>query len=261
MEIGLPYLMQLNNKYLKPDSLSIQIFKSGLFFCTKKENYFFDFKDLNFDSISVKNFIKKNKIEFDFVEVILFDENSIIIPDDFFDERKIENIVSTSMPLKSDYLVYDKIFDTRQVVLYYLKKENKKIINDFFPKAEIKHFTTQLFKVLSKFSKNNYKKNMFINLRDNFFDIFIYHSNQLLFFNTFNHETIEDFLYYVFYVIEIQGINQIESNVFFLGKNDKFNTYYNSFSKFYNSAKFLNSQAPNISQSNHECPLFLDIFE
>ena len=102
---------------------------------------------------------------------------------------------------------------------------------------------------------------MFINLRANFFDIFIYHSNQLLFFNTFNHKTIEDFLYYVFYVIEIQGINQIESNVFFLGKNDKFNTYYNSFSKFYNSAKFLNSQAPNISQSNHECPLFLDIFE
>ena len=189
------------------------------------------------------------------------DENSIIIPDDFFDERKIENIVSTSMPLKSDYLVYDKIFDTRQVVLYYLKKENKKIINDFFPKAEIKHFTTQLFEVLTKFSKNNYKKNMFINLRANFFDIFIYHSNQLLFFNTFNHKTIEGFSNYVFYVIEIQGINQIESNVFFLGKNDKFNTYYNSFSKFYNSAKFLNSQAPNISQSNHECPLFLDIFE
>lgn len=105
MEIGLPYLMQLNNKYLKSDSLSIQIFKSGLFFCTKKETYFFDFKILNFDSISVKNFIEENKIEFDFVEVILFDENSIIIPDDFFDEKRIENLVSTSMPLKSDYLV------------------------------------------------------------------------------------------------------------------------------------------------------------
>ena len=49
-------------------------------------------------------------------------------------------------------------------------------------------------------------------------------------------------------LLKFKGINQIESNVFFLGKNDKFNTYYNSFSKFYNSAKFLNSQAPNISK-------------
>ena len=261
MEIGLRYLMQLNNKYLKPNNLSIQIFQNGLFFCKKKETYFFDFKILNFDSISFKDFIKENKIEFDFVEVILFDENSIIIPEVFFDEKRIENIVSTSMTLKSDFLVYDKIFDTRQVVLYYLKKENKKIINDFFPKAEIKHFTSQLFKILAKFSKNNYKKNMFINIRDNFFDIFLYHSEQLIFFNTFNHKTIEDFLYFVFYVVEIQGINQIESNIYFLGKNDKFNKYYNSFSKFYNSAKFLNSQTSNIAQNYHECPIFLDIFE
>ena len=253
--------MQLNNKYLKSDSLSIQIFKSGLFFCTKKETHFFDFKILNFDSISIKNFIEENKIKFDFVEVVLFDENSIIIPDDFFDERRIESIVSTSMTLKSDFLVYDNIFDTRQVVLYYLKKENKKIINEFFPKAEIKHFTSHLFKILAKFSKNNYKKNMFINIRDNFFDIFIYHSDQLLFFNSFNYKIIEDFLYYVFYVIEIQGISQAESNVFFLGKNEKFNKYYNAFSKFYNSAEFLNYQKSNITQNNHECPIFLDIFE
>ena len=102
---------------------------------------------------------------------------------------------------------------------------------------------------------------MFINIRNNFFDIFIYHSDQLLFFNTFNHKIIEDFLYYVFYVIEIQGINQTESNVFFLGKSDKFHKYYISFLKFYNSAEFLNSQIPNITEYNHECPLFLDIFE
>ena len=261
MEIGLRYLMQLNNKYLKPNNLSIQIFQNGLFFCKKKETYFFDFKILNFDSISFKDFIKENKIEFDFVEVILFDENSIIIPEDFFDEKRVESIVSTSMTLKPDFLVYDKIYDTRQVVLYYLKKENKKIINEFFPKAEIKHFTSQLFKILAEFSKNNYKKNMFINIRNNFFDIFIYHSDQLLFFNTFNHKIIEDFLYYVFYVIEIQGINQTESNVFFLGKSDKFHKYYISFLKFYNSAEFLNSQIPNITEYNHECPLFLDIFE
>ena len=120
MEIGLLYLMQLNNKYLKSEDLSIQIFKNGLFFCTKKETYFFDLKKFNFDSNSLKNFIDENKIEFDFVELIVFDENSIIIPEDFFDLKKIEDIVSSSMIIKSDFLTYDKISETKQVVLYYL---------------------------------------------------------------------------------------------------------------------------------------------
>jgi len=261
MEIGLLYLMQLNNKYLKSEDLSIQIFKNGLFFCTKKETYFFDLKKFNFDSNSLKNFIDENKIEFDFVELIVFDENSIIIPEDFFDLKKIEDIVSSSMIIKSDFLTYDKISETKQVVLYYFKKENKKVISDFFPKAKIRHFTSQLFKILAEFSKNNYNKNMFINIRDDFFEIFIYHSNQLLFFNTFNHKIIEDFLYYTFYVMEIQGINQIESKIFFLSKNDKFNKYYDSFSKFYNSTKFLNSKISVSNKYNHECPIFLDIFE
>ena len=39
MEIGLPYLMQLNNKYLKSDSLSIQIFVD-YFFAQKKKPIF-----------------------------------------------------------------------------------------------------------------------------------------------------------------------------------------------------------------------------
>ena len=126
---------------------------------------------------------------------------------------------------------------------------------DFFFDIETTHFAAELIPFLSKVSKDNLKKSVFIHLRKDFFDLFIYQGSQLLFFNSFPKNNEEEFLYYLFFVLEQFYLRANQFVAIFLGKFLEYKGYYKVFEEFHSITNFTFPEILKFN-SNHPAPFF-----
>ncbi len=259
-ETGPQFLMQLNNRYLNTDELSIHVFMNGFSFCTKSKISFFDFKSNELNTKTLKNWIKLKNISFSKNKLIIFNHQAAIIPKMLFDKNKTDQYLNTTLKLKKEIVKYDVLDQTEQVVVYCINNSELKILSEIYPSLKTKHFITILLEKLSIFSKGNSTKMMYINLRENFFDLFIYQGTQLLFYNSFEQKNEEDFMYYLFYVADIQHLKPGDFKMFFLGKFPFFNNYYSSIKDYHDEIHFINKELILENMKSHKVPFFSNIF-
>lgn len=253
--------MQLNNIYLKHNELSIHSFMNGFSFSTINQKYFFPSSKENMIEDELKEWIAEKKLLIPNAKLILFNHLPVIIPQIIFDEKKIKDYLLTSIEPKK-YLVKNHfIKKCNQVIVYYQNLDNLKVLKNIYPKLESKHFISILLEKLSEYSKGNSKKQIFVNLRKDFFDIFLYQSSQLLLYNSFSHKNEEDFLYYLFYIIEVYHLKPNEFKITFLGKYSFFENYYLSVKDYHSDIYFLNSNSNFENIDTHQAPFFCNIYK
>ena len=112
---------------------------------------------------------------------------------------------------------------------------------------------------LSDFSFGAAKKNLFLNLRKNHFDLLLFQGGQLLIQNTFPHKNADDFLYYLFYITEQFFLKPEQFNLLFLGRYSNFNEYYQGVEEFHPSIDYLAPQYPSID-ALHPAPFLQSFF-
>ena len=260
MVIGQQYLMQLNKVYLRHNELSIHSFVNGFSFSTFNEVFFYELNDKNFSEEKFSEWLKKNKLILKKSKLLYFSYPPVVVPNSLFDYKKAKYYLESSIKLENKVVKYDNISKTNQSVIYYENDENIKLLNKFFPAIKSKHFVSYLIEELSNMSTGKLKKQLYINLRKDFFEIFLFQSSQLLLFNTYTYKNADDFLYFLLYITEIHHLNSDEFKLIFLGKYSIFNSYYESIKGYHKDIDFLISSCENKKVETHQSPFFCNLF-
>ncbi|MGY5849773.1 DUF3822 family protein [Salegentibacter sp. F14] len=195
--------------------LSIQVSLNGLSFCildTKGEEFIF-FKKLRFDRQldpvrilqKIEGEYKNEKaLQLEIGEINLVFENPLytLVPSDLFVEDQASNYLKfNARILKTDFIAHDEISAARATCVY-IPYAN--IINYFFDKYgefEYNHSISVLLENLLK-KESSSTPGLYLNNKSGSYDLVVLEDGKLIFCNSFQYETPEDFLYYLLFTAE-----------------------------------------------------------
>lgn len=252
-------MTQLINNHILPNELSIHFFENGFSFCTNSK---INFNPIISDKEDLKVLLKENldfypKGSFEVYSVVFFQSPSTFVPQKFFDPKKIEIYLSLYKKTnKKDVFTYDIIENQNQVNVYSYQNEIKFILDETEIKFNYTHYNSILYKkILSVCSFVEFKYQLFIHIQFEAIDIFLVNNNSIIFHNRFSVKNEEEFLYYVFFIVEQFDLKSNDFEIIFLGKFIEYNSYYEIISQFHNMYKFITNDSPfSIDQSNHHAP-------
>lgn len=208
--------------------LSVQVSLNGLsFLIAKDENEELSFIEERWTHsttpdellIALEKLFLRLPREYSFskIKVIYSTPVHTVIPSDFFDESKgSEYLKFNSKILVNDYVAHDQL-DAQNLTVLYVPYMN--INNAIFEKLgsfDYYHAITLLLDVFSK-KHDPRKTEIFIHVRESFFDCIILKQNRLELCNSFPYSSPEDFLYYLLFAMEQLNLNPEEIPVFFCG--------------------------------------------
>lgn len=207
---------------LSKKHLSIQLSLDGFSFCiiNKSEKQIeklmhFDFEDRSPspDQLlkNVESVFKKDKAlqkRYGSVNITHVNQLSTLVPKSLFDEARIRDYLKfSSKTYTNDYVVHDSL-ENHEMVNVYIPFVN---VNNFFLERfgsfEYKHFSTVLVDKLLNTFKFSEHPHLFAHMGSHQFEILVIANDRLLFYNSFEYHTPEDFIYYVLFTAEQLSLN------------------------------------------------------
>jgi hypothetical protein len=215
--------------------ISIQFSLDGFSFCVQDLDLleYIYFKTFTFSS-KIKNpeellkhikqlFITEEELSQNFETINVIHENNLssFVPMALFNKNNIKDYISfNNKTYKSDYFIYDQLAtqDMNAVYIPYINVNN--FLIDQFGSFYYKHYSSILVEtLLNNFSINN-EKYLFIHATKTHLEIIACQNKKLLFYNSFDYITKEDFIYYILFTIEQLKLNTETINLQFLGTID-----------------------------------------
>lgn len=195
-------------------SLSIQFSLDGFSFCTYNSNneaYHFSsyqfLETLNSPELILEKikqvFENEKSLHKDFEKVTVIHHNNLssLVPNEYFSENSLKDYLKYSIrTITSDLIVYDNLdfLTSKNVYIPYVNINNFLFQN--FGEFEYKHHSSVLLEKL--FLKSNSEMNFFVHISKSIFDIIVIKKAKLLYYNIFDYETKEDFIYYILFALE-----------------------------------------------------------
>jgi hypothetical protein len=268
METGQKIILKTNNISTSKYELSIQVNLSGLsFFVLNLETSEVDFlKALQFDKKQTPktlldklthsfNTFDELQNQFSKVTVIHDNELATLVPKALFDETNLVDYLKFNTKiLKTDFITFDNVQVADLVVVYVPLININNFIFDRFGSFEYKHSASVLLNRVLTIEKNSKSLKMYINIEISHFEIITAANNALKFYNRFDYNTKEDFIYYLLFTAEQLELNPEEFPVILMGAIDESDERYKIVYKYIRNVSILSSDAmiySNGSNSNH----------
>lgn len=146
--------------------------------------------------------------KYDQVIVLHHNNLSVLVPEAFFDPNNLGSYLQYNVKVfESDFFTFDALekYQINTVYVPYVNINN--FLLDVFSGFEYKHHSSILVEKLLDWSKNDDDKQMFVHFEENSFEIMVVQNQKLLFYNSFDFLTQEDFAYYLLFTIEQWGMN------------------------------------------------------
>lgn len=209
---------------MKPNiirDLSIQISLSGLSFCIlnrstntveRLQHVHHEKKATPFELLNqLKTIIESNadfNQTFDSVLCIYQNELSTLVPQPLFDENHLADYLKFNAKiLKSDFINYDTIATNNSVNVYVPLVNVNNYLFDTFGSFVYKHASTILIETILQKSSKHKDVELYINVGHLHFEMVAAKEKELIYYNTFNYNTKEDFIYYILFAIEQLKLN------------------------------------------------------
>jgi Protein of unknown function (DUF3822) len=110
--------------------------------------------------------------------------------------------------------------------VYSIENELQKELTHLFQDPKFIHHSEVLLNSVSRLSRNNSGKQLFLNVRQNEIDILVTEGKKLILMNTFSKSSNEDVLYYTLFVCEQLGIDPERTPFTLLGEIEKESALY-----------------------------------
>ena len=187
--------------------------------------------------------------DFETVNVIHQNNLSTLVPNLYFKKGDLNNYLKYSIKtIATDLIVYDD--------LNFIKAKNVYVpfvnINNFifqnFGEFEYKHHSSILLEKLVLLSDNSL--NFFINISKSLFDIVVIKDAKILFYNIFEYETKEDFIYYILFTLEQLELSPEETNISIMGAINEQSELYEILYTYIRNISFFNSKKPIFNDQN-----------
>lgn len=232
---------EINNNIENYHKMSIQVSLNGLSFCIVDTiaNTIKHFKRLDFGKElspyemqkELKQLFGESKIEdYSFTEVVVIHRNNLfsLVPKPLFDKAELANYLKFNVKiLANDLVEYDEI-DSYDLVNVYVPFVNvNNYIYDLFGEFEFMHHGTIMVQSLLNSHSNGNEPICYVHVADKQMDITVLTQKQLLFFNSFQFITKEDFIYYLLFTLEQLKLNTETIKLRLFGSVDMGDELYN----------------------------------
>ena len=191
----------------------------------KSRNKYIAFEQYKFDKV-YNHYQLNNKLEelikqlswlrgtFDRCNLIFINNKSTLIPVPLYSEEEQETYFNFNHTLE-DYeeLSCDKLKSLNAYNLFAIPQNIKLNIHDLFQNCQIYHHITSLVETLLLSGRNNSDdKKVYVNVNTSLFDLIYLEGNKLIYSNSFEYHSKEDFTYYVLFALQQlkQNPNSIE---------------------------------------------------
>lgn len=178
-----------------------------------------------FEQVFLDNVSLQNKYD----ECLVLHSNSLstFVPQALFDEDFIGSYLQYNTKVfDTDFFTYDELqnYQMNNVYIPYVNMNNFFI--DKFGSFDYKHSATVLVSKLLDLSKNIDDKKMYVHVVATHFEIVVVQNQKLLFYNTFEYKTPEDFIYYILFTAEQLQLNPENFVLEFLGEIEETSPLY-----------------------------------
>ena len=154
--------------------------------------------------------------DFETVNVIHQNNLSTLVPNQYFKKSNLNNYLKYSIKtIATDLIVYDELNTIKAKNVYIPFVNINNFIFQNFGEFEYKHHSSILIEKLVLQSNNSL--NFFINISQSLFDIVVIKDSKILFYNIFEYQTKEDFIYYILFTLEQLDLSTETTNISIIG--------------------------------------------
>ncbi len=235
------------NHYKK---LSIQVSLNGLSFCILHKDTISYFKKVNFkkqlDPIKILKRIEdiyeqEEMLNQEVTEVNLIFNNALfsLVPKKLFDEDQAASYLKfNTRILKTDFIAFDNLKD--EMVNVYIPYTN--IINYFFDRYgefEYRHGLSILIDSLLELPKETKEPKVYLHALFGHYELVIIENGKLIFANSFEYDTKEDFLYYILFTAEQLNLDPNKFELILMGNITKDSEEYQMIWEYIKNISFM----------------------
>ena len=233
--------------------LVIQISVDGLMLAVKEvqknkfialENYRFR-EAYTFDTVvDLLNLLSKESAllsdKYKAVTCLVVNNLSTLVPAPLFEEGKKRMYLkfNTIVSEEEFLVVVDEIKNLDAKNVFALPLVLKTKLASLSPSITYRHCSTVLIESILAQNKNQATKRLFVHVQPSHFEAVLVEGKNLLFYNTFNYLTPDDFIYYLLFVYEQLQLNPESVEAVFLGEMDKNSEQYVLSQKYIRNLKF-----------------------
>ncbi len=198
----------------------------------------------NFDQVAeaLETIIKDSKLikhKYKSTVCVIVNSLSTLVPEALYEDDRKKMYLKFNTDLQGDEMVmvnHLKSIETKNI--FALPVNIKAKLDYQFPNISYHHASSALIDTLVSQNKNLGGKKLFIHVQQSHFEAVVTEGKKLLFYNTFNYHSAEDFIYYVLFVCEQLQLNPETMEVFLLGEIERNSTIYQVTQKYIRNLKF-----------------------
>ncbi|MCD8176815.1 MAG: DUF3822 family protein [Tannerellaceae bacterium] len=203
---------------LQPDGLSFSLYDPVV-----KEDY--HYQSIVFDKsqsyiTSLKDCFFENRFfTWPFARINIITESPVyvMVPELFFREKQQARFLSYNFSHRIGEPLYNRPDGMDAVLLFQLDKEIYEFCSRSFIHPGYYHHLYPLLPLWSKESSASLQTRMYVNLHPGFIDIVCFRQKELLVVNSYRYFHINDILYYILYVWQHTGLNQLNDRLLLSG--------------------------------------------
>ncbi len=233
--------------------LYLQVSLQNFSYCIKNQvnNQIIQFKSFPLDPYKTVEqqldffFDKEEDLQNGFEDVLILHNNNLntFVPTALFDASALGSYLQYNTKVfPTDYFDYDSISSSQMENIYVPYVAFNNYLLDKFGGFDFQHIHTNLVQHFISKSINNGTKEFFVHIGLNHFEIVIIENKKLIFFNSYEYQTPEDFIYYILFVFEQLKLNPQEQIIQLVGKIDKESELYQIVYKFIRNVQLIDLQ-------------------
>ncbi len=173
------------------------------------------------------------------VACLIVNNRSTLIPNPLFENDKKEMYLNfNTSPEEGDLVIADdlKSLDAKNIFALPMALKNK--LESIFDTINYHHFSSALIESLLIQNKNKTNKKLYVHVQASHFEIVLIEGKNLIFYNTFNHHSAEDFIYYLLFACEQLHLNPENIEVVLLGEIERNSALYTIAQKYVRNLKW-----------------------
>lgn len=226
-------------------SLSFTVFNPGAKKYVVFDSYTFNDVKLNEDVSNIFEHVLNEKKwlnnRFQKVVFLIDHQFSTLIPPPLFIEDKADMYLKFNHPVEEAQITcFNKLNNAHIINVFCISKALNDLLGKLWTNIQLYHCSSAIIESLSINYKNKIGANsLFLNVRDEGFDLIYFKNKKLHFHNMFRYHTKEDFMYFLLSAIEELQLNPEEVELVISGNIDKSSIIYEMIFRYIRSSKFI----------------------
>lgn len=221
--------------------LSIQLGLDGFSFCISNNQRVLALESYRNALSQLEERIKKHEWlqkKYGSTNISIVSKQSTLIPSALYNKQDLKTYLQFNHQ-RSEKMetVADKLQQIDAYQAYGVSLAEKDIINTFFPHSKLRHYGSILIdSLLSDYQGS--EPQLSINIQEKQMDVVVINKEGLQLFNSFRHQSAEDFIYYTLFVCEQLNLDTETIDLQFIGELEKQSAIYELAYRYIRNIRF-----------------------